>query len=95
MTDEKPNWHHPECQGACLACLIEQSVQRDYGTQGLVFLRRHVVTGPQADVTGMYIRLEALSKLLEGSGRIDEHEHPDAYATILDAMAFVRRVSDD
>jgi hypothetical protein len=38
VTDEKPNWHHPDCQGACLACLVEQSVRRDYGTQGLTFL---------------------------------------------------------
>lgn len=35
----------------------------------------------------LYERLHALSKQLEGSGRIDEHEHPGAYATILDAMA--------
>lgn len=35
----------------------------------------------------LYWRLHSLSKALEGSGRIDEHEMPDAYATILDAMA--------
>ena len=34
----------------------------------------------------LYCRLESLSKSLEGSGRLDEHENPDAYATILDAM---------
>ena len=42
----------------------------------------------------LYARLEALSKLLEGSGRIDERDHPDAYATILAAMAFVRKRID-
>ena len=38
----------------------------------------------------LYWRLHSLSKILEGSGVIDESQHPDAYATILDAMAFVR-----
>lgn len=38
----------------------------------------------------LYWRLHSLSKILEGSGFIDESQHPDAYATILDAMAFVR-----
>jgi len=37
----------------------------------------------------LYDRLESLSKALESSGRIDEHESPDAYATVLDAMNFV------
>jgi hypothetical protein len=30
-----------------------------------------------------------MSKSLEGSGRLDEHENPDAYATVLDAMNFL------
>lgn len=34
----------------------------------------------------LYTRLEALSKALESSGRIDERDYPDAYATLLDAM---------
>ena len=38
----------------------------------------------------LYWRLHSLSKTLEGSGLIDESQHPDAYSTILDAMAFVR-----
>lgn len=37
-------------------------------------------------IDDLYVRLECLSKLLEGSGRIDEGDHPYAYATILDAM---------
>ncbi len=37
----------------------------------------------------LYERLETLSKVLESSGRIDQHEHPDAYGAILDAMRFV------
>jgi len=40
---------------------------------------------------GLYWRLHAMSKSLEGAGRIDEHESPDAYATVLDAMAFVQQ----
>lgn len=39
-------------------------------------------------IDDLYVRLECLSKLLEGSGRIDERDHPYAYATILDAMNF-------
>lgn len=38
----------------------------------------------------LYTDLQGLSKALEGSGRIDEHDIPGAYATILDAMAAVR-----
>ncbi len=38
----------------------------------------------------LYWRLHGLSKILEGSGFIDESRNPDAYTTILDAMAFVR-----
>ena len=40
----------------------------------------------------LYARLHSLSKALEGSGRIDEHDYPDAYATVLDAMNFVRGI---
>ena len=38
----------------------------------------------------LYLRLEFLSKILESSGIIDEREHREAYATILDAMRFIR-----
>jgi hypothetical protein len=40
----------------------------------------------------LYGRLESLSKSLEGSGRIDTHDDPEAYGTILDAM--VALISD-
>lgn len=46
------------------------------------------MTNTQSD--DLYWRLHRLSKILEGSGFVDESQHPDAYATILDAMAFVR-----
>lgn len=38
----------------------------------------------------LYDQLHSLSKVLESSGRIDEHDTPDAYGTILDAMNFIR-----
>lgn len=38
-------WHHPDCEGECIACLIEREVEAAYGTQGLVYLRRHVSGG--------------------------------------------------
>ena len=44
-----------------------------------------------AEDDDLYWRLHAMSKSLEGAGRIDEHENPDAYATVLDAMAFVQQ----
>ena len=34
-TPEPVKWHHPECEGQCIACLIEQVVQEAYGSQGL------------------------------------------------------------
>lgn len=43
----------------------------------------------------LYLRLHSLSKSLEGSGRIDEHDDPGAYSTVLDAMIFVRRTEAD
>ena len=40
-------WHHPDCEGECIACLIEREVEAAYGTQGLSYLRRHIaVTKP-------------------------------------------------
>ena len=38
-------WHHPDCEGECIACLIEREVEAAYGTQGLAYLRRHVSGG--------------------------------------------------
>lgn len=38
----------------------------------------------------LYWRLHSLSKSLEGSGRLDVHDNPDAYATVLDAMNWIR-----
>ena len=40
----------------------------------------------QQNAENLYWRLHSLSKSLEGAGRLDEHDCPDAYATILDAM---------
>lgn len=43
-------WHHPDCEGECIACLIEREVTAAYGTQGLAYLRRHLaVTQPSED----------------------------------------------
>ena len=40
-------WHHPDCQGECIACLIERAVQDSYGTQGRNYLLRHVTPQPR------------------------------------------------
>ena len=39
-------WHHPDCEGECIACLIEREVEAQYGTHGLAYLRRYVYTTP-------------------------------------------------
>jgi hypothetical protein len=41
-------WHHPGCEGECIACLIERTVQESYGSQGLGYLQRHLAARPQA-----------------------------------------------
>ena len=46
-TPDPIKWHHPECEGQCIACLIEQVVQEAYGIQGLSYLQRHLTTPPQ------------------------------------------------
>ena len=40
---------------------------------------------------GLYWRLHAMSKSLEGAGRLDEHDNPDVYGTVLDAMNLVKQ----
>lgn len=45
-TPEPTKWHHPECEGECIACLIEQVVQEAYGSQGLGYLQRHLTSPP-------------------------------------------------
>jgi hypothetical protein len=39
-------WHHHDCEGECIACLIERAIESEYGTQGVGYLRRHVTTTP-------------------------------------------------
>lgn len=45
-TPEPAKWHHPECEGECIACLIERVVQEAYGSQGLSYLQRHLTSSP-------------------------------------------------
>jgi hypothetical protein len=45
-TPEPEKWHHPECEGECIACLIERVVQEAYGSQGLSYLQRHLTPPP-------------------------------------------------
>ena len=56
-------WHHPECEGSCLACLIEKDVQENFGNQGLNYLKRHIHT-TQPSVEAM--RIETLEKAAKG-----------------------------
>jgi hypothetical protein len=45
-------WHHPDCAGVCLACLIELKVYEEYGQQGLDYLRKRVQT-PRKEWVGL------------------------------------------
>ena len=45
---------------------------------------------PVPERDDLYWRLHSLSKALESSGRIYSEDHPDAYATVLDAMNALR-----
>lgn len=36
------SWHHSECTGECIACLIERVVKQQYGTIGLNYLLKHI-----------------------------------------------------
>jgi hypothetical protein len=36
------SWHHKDCEGQCLACLIQNVVKQAYGNQGLAYLLRNV-----------------------------------------------------
>ena len=49
---EPVKWHHPECEGECIACLIERAVQEAYGSQGLAYLQRHLVSQPRPEPMG-------------------------------------------
>ena len=70
VEQEPVAWHHPECKGECIACLIERCVKDSYGTQGLDFMLRHINAAP---VSAEAIRAEALEdavKFLEENGMI-------------------------
>ena len=57
-------WHHPDCAGVCLACLIELKVHEEYGQQGLNYLRKRVQT-PRTEWVGL--TQEARDELLNYS----------------------------
>ena len=59
VKQEPVAWHHPECKGECIACLIERCVKDSYGTQGLDFMLRHINAEP---VDAKAIRAEALEE---------------------------------
>ena len=79
--------------GATAFLLIERHAgdHQEAGAMMQAWARAHYATVPaENDADDLYWRLHSMSKLLEGSGVIDEHDNPDAYATVLDALNFVR-----
>ena len=63
------SWHHPDCEGECIACLIEREVKNTYGNQGLGYLQRHVASSEWQSLTDAEI--QALDKSTHF------HESPD------------------
>lgn len=48
-TPKQPAWHHVDCEGECIACLIEREVLVAYGNQGLNYLLSHLFAPPQRE----------------------------------------------
>lgn len=46
-------WHHPDCAGECIACLIEKVVTEAYGTQGLDYLHKKIAASPRKEWAGL------------------------------------------
>jgi len=71
-------------------CLLRTEIARLENENARLMASQPVARESSED---LYWSLHNLSKILEGSGFIDESQHPDAYSAILDAMAFVRGVT--
>ncbi|MFY8182600.1 MAG: hypothetical protein ACOVKL_00125 [Polynucleobacter sp.] len=54
-------WHHPDCGGECIACLIERVVTEAYGTQGLEYLRKRVNTSHQPEQADRKTLIECIA----------------------------------
>ena len=52
-TPKQPAWHHVDCEGECIACLIEREVLVAYGNQGLNYLLSHLFAPPQREWQGL------------------------------------------
>lgn len=48
-TPKQPAWHHVDCEGECIACLIEREVLVAYGNQGLNYLLSHLFAPPRRE----------------------------------------------
>ena len=52
-TPKQPAWHHVDCEGECIACLIEREVLVAYGNQGLNYLLSHLFAPSQREWQGL------------------------------------------
>ncbi|CAB4137276.1 hypothetical protein UFOVP768_42 [uncultured Caudovirales phage] len=82
-TPEPAKWHHPECEGECIACLIERVVQEAYGSQGLGYLQRHL-TSPPAQRTWVGLTDREIDNLY--------CEHHDEYGCQFSATGYERAI---
>jgi hypothetical protein len=66
-TEQEPvAWHHPDCEGECIACLIERTVLTEFGNQGLSFLQKHLINQTFDDA---YIAMKYDQGIQEGMKR--------------------------
>lgn len=81
-TPEPAKWHHPECEGECIACLIERVVQEAYGSQGLSYLQRHLTSPPAQRKPWVGLTDAELSQVME---EVNYTYNPTPFARALEA----------
>lgn len=87
-TPEPAKWHHPECEGECIACLIEQVVQKAYGSQGLGYLQRHLTSPPARKPLTHEQRVDLLAKF-------EPHKHEwHAPAILIDMVEAAHNIKE-
>ena len=86
-------WHHKDCEGKCIACLIEEAVEEAYGAQGVGYLRRHVtITQPQRTWVGLTD--EEIQKSYETTGHYQTLRPQDRFAVFALARAIEAKLKE-
>lgn len=95
LTQQKPvGWHHPECEGKCIACCIQRVVHDTYGARGVKYLLRHVTAQQQiehqwqglgSDDEVLELSKDAWGRDKLGFGRDDHTAFYVAFARLIEA----------